>query len=322
MKDSKIVQLPTNMPLTRSVMETRLLTLAEIERWVQPPFQRPIRMNAKVMQFAEDLKAGGGIMGGILTLGRLPKDPSIYKVDGAHRIEAAKTTGLTEFLADIRTTNYATMAEMAEDFVALNSSLVRMRPDDLLRGLEETTPMLKLFRTQCSFIGYDNVRRGSTHCPLISASAALRCWFGSASETPKQTVGASTALCLALNEREVQDLSAFFNAAYTAWGNDAQNYKLWGALNISICMWAFRQLVLNPVANSKRHITLNVAQFTKCLMALSADKDYVEWLTGRNTIERDRSPCYKRMRTIFSHRLLADPLFKKPKLPSPEWSKD
>ena len=225
---------------------------------------------------------------------------------------------MPEFIADVRTTLYDTYAEMADDFVALNSSLNRFQPDDVLRGLEETTPMLKLLHKQCDFIGYDNVRRGSHNCPLMSMSAALRCWFGSAAETPKITIAASDRLSRALTEREVQDMSGFLNAAYAAWSRDPENYKLWGSLNMALCMWLYRQLVLNPVASIKRHVQLNVSQFTKCLMALSADRSYVDWLTGRNILERDRSPCYRRIRAIFVHRLTVDGI-KKSKLPSPDW---
>jgi hypothetical protein len=63
-------------------METRLLTIADIERWAQPKFQRPIRMNPKVIAFCEELKRNGGMIAGVITLGQIPDDDAYYKVDG------------------------------------------------------------------------------------------------------------------------------------------------------------------------------------------------------------------------------------------------
>src|SRR5262245_40784177 len=94
----KVVNIKTAVPeISRSKMETRLLTVRELESWTQPRFQRPIKKNSKVMEFCEALKKNGGIIDGILTLGQLPNDPKFYKVDGAHRIAAALDSGLKEF---------------------------------------------------------------------------------------------------------------------------------------------------------------------------------------------------------------------------------
>jgi hypothetical protein len=34
-------------------------------------------------------------------------------------------------------------------------------------------------------------------------------------------------------------------------------------------------------------------------MSVSANTDYVDWLVGRNLGERDRTPAYGRLKTIF-----------------------
>lgn len=307
--------------IKRSVMETRLLSVEDLESWQQPRFQRPLRINQKVLDFSEDLKRNGGVISGVITLGQLPGDPALYKVDGAHRTEAAKMSGIKEFIADVRITQFESLSDMAEEFVRLNSSLVRMRPDDILRGLEENLPLLKQLRQQCTFIGYDNVRRASSSSCVLSMSATLRSWGGSNTETPTLSGGAPGHLiCEGLDETEIAHLSAFLNTAYAAWGNDPENYRLWGNLNLTMCMWMFRQLVLKPAAAKNRHVSIKMPQFNKCLMSVSAASEYVDWLHGRNMGERDRSPCYRRLRAIFIKRLHEDiggP--RAPKLPAPAW---
>lgn len=311
---------PTTPP-PHSVMETRLVTVAEIETWQQPRFQRPIRMNQKVMEFSEDLKRNGGIISGVITLGQLPSDPALYKVDGAHRCEAAKEFGLPEFIVEVRTVQFLTLAEMAQEFVRLNSSLVRMRPDDILRGMEETTPMLKLIWEQCPFVGYDNVRRASSNSAVMSMSALLRCWAGANADTPGQGGSvAATSLSETLDETDVSSLCIFLNTAYAAWGNDPEYYRLWGALNITMCMWLYRLLVLKPAGAKVQRLSLKLPQFNKCLMSLSASGEYVEWLAGRSMSERDRSPCYRRLRAIFVKRLTDEGTSGRTiKFPSPAW---
>jgi hypothetical protein len=306
-------------------METRLLTLAEIESWVQPRFQRPIRMNPKVMAFCEELKRNGGMIAGVITLGQLPDDPNFYKVDGSHRLEAAKTSELPEFIADVRIKQYPTMEDMAKDFILLNDSLVRMRRDDILRGQEEVEPMLKLIREQCSFVGYDNIRRASYSSCMVSMSCALRCWSGSQGETPSlggAIRGNPATNPENLSEPEAQNLCVFLNTAFAAWGQDPEYYKLWSNLNLTMCMWLFRQLVLNTPTSQKRHVTVNIPQFKNCLMSLSAATDYMEWLVGRNMTERDRTPCYSKLRPLFGKRLISDGVSpKRLRFPQPPWAR-
>jgi hypothetical protein len=316
---------PLNKPaleVHRSVSETRLLTIADIETWARPRFQRPIRINHKVMQFVEELKTNGGIIGGVITLGQVPNDPTLFTVDGSHRLEAAKLSELREFIADIRIMQFASMAEMAEEFVRLNSHLVSMRPDDILRGLEENMPLLRQLRETCDFIGYDNVRRG-THSCVVGMSPLLRCWFGSDNDTPSQNAGGSSViLCERLDDLQLQSLTAFLNTAYSAWGGDPEYYRLWSNLNLTMCMWLWRQLVLKQEKQKgRRYIVLHVTQFKQCLMSVSASTQYVDWLLGRTMNERDRSPCFQRLRTIFLKRLVEMGV-KHPIFIKPSWDKN
>src|SRR3977135_3009775 len=148
----------------RSTMETLIISIDEVEKLKLPPFQRPLRVNEKVRAAAEEMKKEESISG-VITLGKLAKEASTYIVDGQHRLEVFQLSGLNEALCDVRVCHFDTMAEMADEFVRLNSALVRMRPDDVLRGLESTSPALKQLRADCNFVGYDQIRRGGACSP-------------------------------------------------------------------------------------------------------------------------------------------------------------
>lgn len=303
-------------------METLLLSPVVMEGWKNPPFQRQKKINDKVREVSDKIKAEGGIIPGILTLGQLPHDRNVWLLDGQHRREAALLSGLDEFIADIRVYEAVDMADMGEEFVRLNSSLVRMTPDDVLRGMEAAMPLIHKIRKECPFVGYGQVRRG-TASPMLSMSAAIRCWVLSSKETPSGVSGGAITLAWALTDDECEHLVRFLVTARAAWGDDLEYARLWGNLNLTICMWLYRRLVVDRVrTGSKRVIVLTVDQFRKCLLSLSASHDYLDWLVGRNLSERDRSPALMRIKSAFASRLRQDGLLggHKHALPQPAWA--
>jgi len=301
---------------TRTVVDTIMVTPESLEKWKSPPFQRPVRQNEKVRALAEELKHDGGVWPGIITLGML--DGVAYVIDGQHRKEAFLISGLKEGYTDIRVHYFETMAEMGEEFVRLNSQLVAMKPDDILRGLEPSIDGLKRLRQNCPFVGYDYIRRG-TNGPIVSMSVALRCWRGSASETPNTTGGAPPATWAeSLPAKEFDWLIDFLNIAFSSFGRDPQYGRLWSALNMIICMWLFRRLVLQQDLTTKVE-PLSRELFKKCLMSVSASADYVDWLLGRKVGEHDRAPTYARLKTIFVQRIQLE-TGRKVNLPQPPWS--
>lgn len=304
----------------QSRMETIIITQAMANGWRIPPFQRPLRLNDKVRAVSEQIKNSECIEG-VLTLGKLKNDTAYYLVDGQHRTEAFKLSDIAEAIADVRVVNFDNMGEMADEFVRLNSSLVKMRPDDILRGLESSTPALQQIRKSCEFVGYDNIRRSGTS-PIVSMSALIRCWVASTYETPSATGGLSAAgAAQTLDQTSVQNLVAFLATAHASWGRDPEYYRLWGNLNLTLCMWLWNRLVMDRDRfGNKKYIVLNVTEFKRCLMAVSANADYVEWLRGRNLSDRDRSPCYSRVKSIFVKRLSEDSKGKKILLPQPAWA--
>lgn len=308
----------------RSSMETLIISIDQVNQWEVPPFQRPVRVNAKVEAIAKAMKESGCEITGIITLGRIAKDPSYWVVDGQHRLEAFRLSTMTEIIADVRIVFFDTMAEMAEEFVRLNSSLVRMRPDDILRGLEPTTPALRTIARECDFVGYTQIRRGGTSGPILSMASTIRVWFGSATETPTSNTGGLSVSSMAANMdgESAENLIRFLHVAQAAWGRDPEYYLLWGSLNLSICMWLWRRLVIERHRPAtKRVVVLSIAEFKQCLMSVSADRDYLDWLPGRTLSDRDRSPCYSRLKKIFARRLLEESGdSKKAVLPQPAWA--
>lgn len=304
-----------------SSMETLILKRHEVENWVLPPFQRGLRVNAKVKELCESLNGGEYALDGVLTLGRLSGDSRTYIVDGQHRIEAFRLSSLEEVIADVRIMQFEDMGEMAEEFVRLNSALVRMRSDDILRGLESSTPVLKEIRDACPFVGYDNIRRNTMSGPVVSMSSVLRCWVGSGFDTPVLAKVPGNKITEVLGGAEVQCLIDFLQTAYSAWGRDPEYARMWSSLNLCLCMWLWRQIVANKPKGTARHVHIQAHAFRSCLMALSADPTYSQWLVGRIVADRDRNPCYQRIKAIFARRLMVDGVSgKKPKFPLPAWA--
>jgi len=306
----------------RSAMETLIFPREEVLTWKIPPFQRAVRINGKVLEASEEMGRNGGIIPGVLTLGRLGTDKTIYLVDGQHRMEAFKLTSLPECLADARMCNYSSMKDMADDFVELNSRLVNMRPDDILRGLEESLPQLRKVRASCDFVTYNQIQRGVSHA-VIGMSQLLRCWYMAQAEAPARHSPPATDLAEMLETSEADRLIVFLQIARSAWGSDPENARLWGSLNLSITMWLWRRLVLDQNRKGgKKAVVLSAEDFRKCLMAVSAAGEYVDWLVGRQIGERDRAPCYSRLRAIFAKRLTdgKDPKSVKVMLPLPSWA--
>lgn len=306
--------LPKSKKSSASRMDTMLLTPQGVRQWKLPPFQRPLRVNEKVRALSEELKQNGGIIPGVLTLGEIGKET--FLIDGQHRVEAFALSELKEGIADVRICRFDDLADMGEEFVQLNSSIVKMRPDDVLRGLEGVIRPLSEIRRRCEFIGYDMIRRGARG-PMVSMSAALRCWFGSASEVPGSAGTSAMMLARDMTEEDAMHLIQYFNLIHGAWGHDQEYWRLWGGLNLTVLAWLWRRTVLAQY--SQKSVRLTVQAFGECAMGLSADGHYLSWLSGRNLTDRDRSPCYNRIKTIFGARI-KEKTGKLALFPAPPWS--
>jgi hypothetical protein len=305
--------------MTKSRMDTVILTAAKVAKLKLPPFQRPLKINEKVKAIAENMKYNGAVIDGVLTIGEFKGEEWI--VDGQHRIEAFKISELPEAYCDVRIIKFDNLAEMAEEFVRLNSFIVRMRTDDILRGLEPENKWLQYIRRTCPFIGYDHIRR-YPNSPLLSMTMAVRTWAGASREISSAGgIASATSLVHDMTEEQATEMCEFFNIAFEAWSSDTENTRLWGGLNLTLCAWLWNNMVkVKPGrGGGKRATRLTPEQFKRGLMGLAASGDHAEWLVGRNNSERNRAPCYRRIRSLMLKRL--QPEFKAAVyFPAPAWA--
>lgn len=302
---------------TRTTLDTIEVTPDLVRSWKLPPFQRPLRVNDKVMALAQSIKQDDGVMPGVFTIGVMNKER--YLIDGQHRREAFLLSECLVGYADVRVCHFDNMAEMGQEYVNLNSRIVTMRPDDIMRGLEDSYPALGKVRRRCPFVGYDQIRRNEK-APVLSMSALLRCWYGSSGDVPKSGGASATMLATTLTVDEAEEVIGFLEIAIKAWGRDAAYVRLWGSLNLTLCMWLYRRLVLGAgMTSASRAHRFTREHFTKCLMSLSAESDYVDWLLGRNSMSRDNTPAYTRVKSIFSKRMEAE-IGRKILMPQPAWA--
>ena len=305
---------------TRSTVDTITFTIAEAKAWRRPEWQRPIYPESEsVKSLAKVIAGDGGILPGVITFGILGNAvKELWLLDGQQRREAFFQTGLPEGFVDVRYCFFKDEAAMSKEFRNLNSHLVNMKPDDFLRAMEPEQPTLRALRAKCPFIGYDNIRRGRGS-PIVSMSGILRAWAISAPETPANSAPSSKTLGESLTTEDAENLGRFLCLCLSAWGKDPEYTRLWNNLNLVVCAWLYRRLVIAPYSTRTKQLTNE--QFGKCLMSLSADPHYLAWLQGRRLSENDRSPCMTRIKALFSARLTEE-LGSKPSLPSPPWGKN
>ncbi len=108
----------------------------------------------------------------------------------------------------------------------------------------------------------------------------------------------------------------FLNVVYRAWGREQKYTALWNNLNLTLCAWLWRRVVTG--AATKKTTMITATQFGKGASALLANDDYLDYLRGRRLGDQDRSPCYLRVRQIFTERLKEDGM-QRVILPAPAW---
>jgi hypothetical protein len=301
---------------TQTSLDTLLITPEVVKKWRRPEFQRPVRVTNNVRKAAEKIKQDGGVLPGVITIGIFRGEK--YLVDGQHRCEAFLLTGLAEGYCDVRYHVFDTMAQMGQEWNLLQGQLVSTRPDDKLRGLEQSIQGLSLIRQRCPFVGYDMIRR-SEKAPVLSMSTLLSCWVASANETPSRGGdGSVQAKAESLTVDSASTCCDFLDLAFKAWGRDPEYARLWSTLNLSICMWVYRRVVLETYSFKIKRVPKEL--FAKCLTSLSADSSYLDWLVGRNLSERDRSPAYARIKAILVKRMKLETGLEKIALPQPAWA--
>jgi len=118
---------------------------------------------------------------------------------------------------------------------------------------------------------------------------------------------------------DAEEFIRFLLTARSAWGSDPEYGRLWGNLNLVMVMWLWRRLVLDRERGVKRYVVLSIEQFRRCITNLHADADYLDYLVNRAVTDRDRAPCYTRIKNLFVRRL-REAGVQKPIMPQPAWA--
>jgi len=305
---------------THTKTETIEVTSSIVAKWHNPPFQRPLRVNSKVENLAAQLAAEGTrasecIIPGVITLGVF--DGKTYLLDGQHRIHAFLMSEVATGYADVRVHHFDSIGEMGTEFVELNSRLVNLRPDDILKGLAGGSPGLQMIERKCPFVAYAYIRHGGVNAPTVSMSLLLRSWRGSQPEVPHAAGASALDLGTALTVNEAEQIVTAVSLLEKAWGRDRSNARLWSTLNLALCLWLYRRIVVAP--HSSKTVLIDRDLFTKCMMSLAASSDYNEWLVGRQLCDRDKAPAYNRIKSIVAKRIQVE-TGRKYNLPQPAWA--
>jgi hypothetical protein len=301
---------------THTSNDTIIVTRELVAKWGKPPFQREVRgQNEKMRTIIAQIKADE-VIPGVLTLGLV--SGRLYLVDGQHRIAAFLLSEVQQAFADVRTHHVNSMDELADEFLDINSAIVKMKPDDIMRAMEALNPAISTIRTRCPFVGYDQIRRGPK-TPVLSMTSVVRCWNMSGPEVPASSGGASSAqMAKLLTEEDAAHICDFLGLAFAAWGHDAGDVqRVWSNLNLTLCMWLYRRIVLT--AYSPRIQRVPPPLYGKLLVSLTADDKYIDYLAGRQLTDKHRAPTYNRLKAVFVRRLQAE-TGKKVVLPAPSWA--
>jgi hypothetical protein len=281
--------------LNPKVVDFITVSKKDTDKWEIPPeIQRPLKVNTKVIAVAQALPLTKKLEGTI-TLGFW--DGVVWILDGQHRLAAfilaQEKYGLADrvnILCHIEV--FATRAAMAARFRLLQQSLLKMSPDDGLRPMAINTPSLQILTRECPFIGFGNIQRLFQTSQTLSMSVLLRCWHGSSFESPSLSNSSMSEYALSMSEAEACECASFLKLAFQVWARIPEYARLWGILNITLCMWFYRRMVLEPASGITK---LNPDQFRVWLGCLFEDplsipraqekmnwiSPYRDWLIGK-----------------------------------------
>lgn len=282
---------------TRTITSVIEVSRETLESLLTPHSQRELKTsNRNVKSQVKEIQQTGIIPGTIL-IGIV--NGKAYKYDGQHRIWAALETDLDLFVTRIQVTEFASQAELGMATMKANAPLVRRTPDDNLKTMEDTYPVLKKIMKECPFLGYSK----RTTTVVMSANLALQCWDYSKRRAPSNRGGTPVDKVIEkMSTDEAKKIIDTFHMLHEAWGADKQYKSMWSKLNVTLVLWLWRALVDDPKSTG-RSTRLTKAQFRDAIMGLSADSTYLSWIYGRLLRDDDRTPCYNRIKIIIVKRL-------------------
>jgi len=290
-------------------VEMMVLTREIVAKWEKPDFQRLLVENKNLESICCKIQKRGRLR---TTIYLGVWEGRIYLIDGQYRICAYIGSGLTSIEAPVVTFYYSPgwigFKEMCTDFIELNGHVRKPTPNDILKAFEGINSNLKKIVSECPFVGY--IKRKST--PLLMATT-IRAWMSSASDTPGGYSKGALDMAKDLHDTETNYLIDFLHIAHEAWGDVHENKSLWAGLNLVLCMWLYRKLVLAQWGGKS---TISAEGFSRFLKKLCSDSAYRKHLFGKSGKINDdtRTPAYAHMIRIFGGS-------KRRGLPNPEWYK-
>jgi hypothetical protein len=142
----------------------------------------------------------------------------------------------------------------------MQTSICRSTPDHRLQSLEPRCPNLLHFREGCKdIVTYGRVIKGRGR--VLPVSHALRCWASSNEDPPAKNVTNTEILAQGLTALDVQQLSGLLHSLIRVWGDQREYKCLWGPLNLTLCMWLYRRMVIGVPAPAPNVTRLTSGQF-------------------------------------------------------------
>ena len=253
-----------------------LLTIDDLEYLMKPPCQRFVSKTKRVERLTEEMLKTGRLGVGILLVMGLPNG-EVHLVDGNHRIEAFRNSGLKSIIVSVQTKSAKTYKDIAEEYIRCQCSLKTSTVDDKLKGIAVGHPPLQKIAQFCTFVTY---KRASTRSDcLISMSDVVHCWFDASTNPPTRYSG-DKGIPIEECAKLITDKDA---ACIIEWLLVCQislgtvNRVLWAPLNMTLCLWLYKQMVKGGCKGPCTR--LKIAEFGRGLAGL-VNMKYTNYLKG------------------------------------------
>lgn len=268
-------------------------------RFPLPSCQRAFRPSAKKRaEVLEEMIRTGRIPGQIL-LGTI-NGTDLYLVDGQHREIICLDAGIETILAEVRVRRFANMDELVKEYIRCNSKIASHTSGDQLKALVTLYPTtLGFISKKCSFVSFSS-RRIDGGKANVNFSMCISAWTHSKRNKPTDGgFGKVEDMARDLTPADAAQLAEFLKLAHDAWGREPAIATLWGNLNLTLCMWLYRRVVLAatvaPSRRKKAVTQVTPVQFRNALMELVGYNkgNYVAILRNR-TLSNDADNTYEK----------------------------
>lgn len=304
------------------------LTPDVIKSWLTPYWQRPVRFNAKGRQLTEDIKLTRKL-DSVMIVGVVKKRNGkfdLYLVDGHHRKAAFLRSGAPYMDIDVKFVYVDKVEELSPLYLNCQEQITKSTANDNLQGLAVTNEVLQHIKSKCEFITYEGVRLG-TIAHSINMSTVVQIWYDSMLDPPKKntlTPSVSiTELAKKLTVDDADHIVQFMTLCRDNFEFKKLSSGLWLHINLVLCLWLFRVLVLREVweggeVYKVKHLTPR--QFGVGLLGLKNDKYYLTLMRKKLNSSVDRKEAYQSIAKLFASNLRSCGVVSNPKLPRPQWA--